>query len=262
MDWIKHAGEPRKIEKLIVMPEEIFVLGRQVRLLQPEGGFRTSLDSVMVAAACPAQPGDRVLDLGCGVGGAAFCLMHRVDNLFITGMDIQPQYIDLAEQNRSINSDTSRCEFIVDHVETFRFGELNQRVDRVICNPPYLEAGTYTPSPDQSRATALGHSGQKTNLIDWIHCAFENMKPGGSITMIHRADHVDKIVQGLGKSFGQIEIIPLWPRADEAAKRVIVRAVKDRKSPAVIHPGLVLHNPDGSYTLEAEAVLRQGHPII
>lgn len=81
------------------------------------------------------------------------------------------------------------------------------------------------------------------------------------MTMIHRADHVDKIVQGLGKSFGQIEIIPLWPRAGEPAKRVIVRAVKGRKTPALIHPGLVLHNPDGSYTLEADRVLRQAGSI-
>jgi tRNA1(Val) A37 N6-methylase TrmN6 len=132
----------------------------------------------------------------------------------------------------------------------------------VLCNPPFLEAGTYMPSPDQARATALGHEGQETALKDWIDCAFHNLKNGGSLTMIHRADHVDKIVQGMGKRFGQIEIIPLWPRTGDPAKRVIVRAIKDRKTPAILHPGLVLHNPDGSYTVEAEKILRHGAMLV
>ncbi|MBI2234083.1 MAG: methyltransferase [Micavibrio aeruginosavorus] len=243
------------------MPEEIFVLDQTVRLLQPDGGFRTSLDSVMVAAACPAEAGSQVLDLGCGVGGAAFCLMRRVDNLFITGIDIQPDYIDLARQNAALNSNTDRCEFIVDNVGTFRFSLPDQRVDHVLCNPPFLEAGTYTPSPDQGRATALGHADQDIVLKDWIDCAFDSLKSGGSLTLIHRADFVDKIIQALGKRFGQTEIIPLWPRAGDPAKRVIVRTRKDRRSPARIHPGLVIHNPDGSYTAEAEKVLREAARI-
>lgn len=243
------------------MPEEIFVLDKAVRLLQPEGGFRTSLDSVMVAAACPAQPGEAVLDLGCGVGGASFCLMHRVHDVFITGVDIQMEYIDLARQNKTINSNTDRFEFIVGDIRTFRFSAPNQRVTQVLCNPPFLEAGTHTPSPDPARAAALGHGDEALDLKDWIDCAFHNLKPGGTLTMIHRADAVDRIVQGLGKRFGQTEIIPLWPRAGVAAKRVIVRAVKESKSPAKIHPGLVLHNRDGSYTLEAEKILRHAEAL-
>jgi len=79
--------------------------------------------------------------------------------------------------------------------------------------------------------------------------------------MIHRADFVDKIVQGLGKKFGQIEIIPLWPRAGDPARRVIVRALKDRRSPAKIHPGIILHNEDGSYTAAADWILRKGEAL-
>ena len=80
--------------------------------------------------------------------------------------------------------------------------------------------------------------------------------------MIHRADAVDKIVQGLGKKFGQVEIIPLWPRAGQPAKRVIVRARKDSRSPAILHPGLVVHNADGSYTPDADRILRGGAALV
>ena len=61
--------------------------------------------------------------------------------------------------------------------------------------------------------------------------------------------------------FGAIEIIPLWSRAGIEAKRVIIRAIKDRKTPARIHAGLVLHELDGSYTEAADAVLRDGRIV-
>jgi len=238
-------------------PVEICVLGKKVRLLQPAGGFRTSLDSVMLAAACPAQKADRVLELGCGVGGAAFCLLHRLPDIFITGIDVQSEYIDLAQKNIGLNNGSDRCEFIKNDVRSFEV-PMDARFDHVICNPPFLEAGTYMSATNEGRAIALAHTEKDLTLKDWVDGAFRNLKAGGSVTIIHRADMTDRILQALGKRFGAVEIIPLWPRLGEAAKRVIIRARKDRKTPATLHAGLILHNEDGAYTQEAEAVLREG----
>jgi len=55
---------------------------------------------------------------------------------------------------------------------------------------------------------------------------------------------------------GGVRVFPLWPRAGQAARRVIVRARKGGRAPLVLAPGLVLHGPDGRYTEAAEAVLR------
>ncbi len=248
------------------MAEEIFVLGQRVRLLQPElGGFRTSLDSVMVAAACPARGGQRVLDLGCGVGGAGLCLLQRVGgdaSLSLTGVDIQADYVDLARRNAALNGRANDCAFLVDNIKNFRISNAKERFDHVLCNPPFLEAGTHTPSPDGGRATALANMVEDISLVDWFDCAFYNLKTGGGLTMIHRADHIDRMVQALGRRFGDIEIIPLYPRMGEAARRVILRARKDRKGAATLHPGLVLHAADGAYTPEAEAVLRGGAGLL
>lgn len=239
-------------------PVEIKVLDKKVRLLQPAQGFRTSLDSVMLAAACPASAGDRVLDMGCGVGGASFCLLHRVPECAVTGVDIQQEYSDLASKNSALNN-TSRCVFICGDVCEYNVDDMAERFDHVICNPPYLEAGAHMQSPYEGKAVASGHTAVSIN--DWLRAGFRNLKPGGTFTIIQRADMTDKIIHGLGKRFGAVEIIPLWPRAGEAAKRVIIRAVRDRKSPAVLHPGLVLHEADGSYTAEAEQILRGAEKI-
>lgn len=235
------------------MPEEIFVLNRQVRLLQPPGGFRTSLDSVMLAAACRAKEGDRVLDMGAGVGGASFCLLARVPNCHVTGVEIQPEYHALAVENIKLNN--GNADFICADIHAFE----SDRFDHIICNPPYLEAGTHTRSPDEGRAASNGH--EKETLSAWVDTAFRLLKSNGSLTIIHRADMMDKIILAMGKRFGAIEIIPLWPRQEEDAKRVIIRAIKDRRSPCILYAGIVLHHSDGTYTAEAENILRNGEGV-
>ena len=263
-------------------PEKIHVLNERVPLLQPAEGFRTSLDSVMLAAACPAGKGESILDLGCGVGGASFCTLHRVPETTLTGIDIQEDHIALAMQNAAMNDMSARTEFIGIDVRDFdtmpsprKRGSLESgekdpclrrentvMFDHVICNPPYLEAGAHTPSPSAPRALAIGHGEDDIELKDWIDAGFRNLKSKGSFTIIHRADQTDEIIRAMGRRFGAIEIIPLWPRQGIEAKRAIIRAIKDRRSPAKIHPGIILHQDNGDYTSEAEKILRQARPIL
>lgn len=238
--------------------EEITVLGGKVRLLQlAEGGFRTSLDSVMLAAACPAQAGDRVLDMGCGVGGASFCLLYRCPDIHLTGVEWEKAYFDLARQNAILNKSEKRTEFVCEDVRVYAPSG-KPIFNHIMVNPPYREAGHHTPSPDKVKAQALGHQHDDLSLEDWIKAAQRLLKSGGSLTIIYPTTGTDRIIRALGKSFGATEIIPLWPRAGEDSKRVIIRTRKHRKTPCVLRAGLVLHQADGSYTPYVDAILRDG----
>lgn len=242
-----------------MQPEEIHVLDKKVRLLQPpEGGFRTSLDSVMLAAACPARAGQSVLDAGCGVGGASFSLLWRVPDITLTGVDWEPSYIELARENLPLNPFARNVTFIQADIRDYAGAGM---FDHVINNPPYLEAGRHTPSPDDVRAQALGHQDTDLTLEDWIVAAHRLVKSNGTLTMIYPAHGTDKIIRGMGKRFGAVEIIPLWPRAGVEAKRVIIRAIKDRQTPARILPGIVVHEASGAYTKIADEILRDGKAI-
>lgn len=247
--------------------DEISVLGKQVRLRQVPDGFKTSVDSVLLAAACPAHIRGmgkeketdihHILDLGCGVGSAGLCALHRVTNTRLTGIDILPDHVRLAAENAALNGMEGRAEFLAEDIRDFEDGAF----DHVICNPPYLESGSYIPSPKAHKEIAIGHGEDDIDLKDWIDAAHRNLKSGGSFTIIHRADMIDRIIRNFGKRFGAIEIIPLWPKLSVAAKRVIVRGIKDRKSPASLHPGVVLHNADGAYSERAQDILRQGQAL-
>lgn len=235
----------------------IHVLNKRVELRQIEGGFRTSTDSVMLAAACPIKPGQRVLDLGCGVGSVGLCIMERVPNITLTGIDIQADHIEIAKKNAALNGFSHSADFEIADVRTLEM----ESFDHVVCNPPYLETGAHIPSPSAAKAKAMGHQEDNISLSVWISCAFRHIKGKGCLTLIHDAGQTDDILYALygrsgGRRFGAVEIIPVRSRAGENAKRVIIRAWKHKKSPSIIHPGIFMHESDGSYTAAADAILR------
>jgi len=236
---------------------DITVLNGKLRLLQAPDGFRTSIDAVLLAAACPAQNGHSILDLGCGVGSAGLCALHRLPQTTLHGIDIQASHTLLAQENAAINSMESRATFAKVDIRNFDGGAF----DHIICNPPYEEAGAHTPSPSTPRATALGHLASDITLKDWVECAWRNIKGRGSLTIIHKAEALDDIILALGKSFGATEIIPLYPKAGKAAGRVLIRSYKHRKTPCTLHSGIILHNDNGDYTDAAEAILRGGEAL-
>ena len=87
------------------------------------------------------------------------------------------------------------------------------------------------------------------------------LRPGGWLSLIHRADRLPELLAALHGKAGDVTVLPLWPRAGVAARRVIVLARKGSRGPARIVPGLVLHAPEGTFTAEAEAVMRGGAAI-
>ncbi|NBX65850.1 MAG: methyltransferase domain-containing protein [Proteobacteria bacterium] len=236
--------------------DETTVLGGRVKLWQPKAGLRAGLDAVMVAAAVPAAAGDHVLDIGCGSGAAGLCVMARVSGIRLTGLDIQKELVTCAQKSAELNGWQDACRFIEGDVRDK--GLLPpDAFDHAVCNPPYMQEGAWYESPDPIRKKQMGKSEGDARLCDWVDCIQRVLKPEGSISFIHRADHMDKLIQALGTRFGGIEIWPLYPRAGEDANRVVIRALKNRKSPMMLHQGVVLHEADGSWTREADTVLRE-----
>jgi tRNA1(Val) A37 N6-methylase TrmN6 len=61
--------------------------------------------------------------------------------------------------------------------------------------------------------------------------------------------------------FGAIEMIPVFPKPEAAAIRLIVRAIKGRKTPTRMLPGITLNDSNGTPSAFAERILRGGASI-
>ena len=241
------------------MTDEDTLMGGRVRVLQGPDGYRAAIDPVLLAASIPARDGQRVLELGSGGGAASLCLVARVPGVTITGLEMQPDLADLAGRSADLNNMSNRVHFIAGDLLSPPAELIAGSFDHVMANPPYLPADRGHPPPDPGKAAANVEGAAA--LGDWIESAQAMVCNKGRVTIIHRADRIDEILAAMQGRFGAIAVLPLWPMAGKPAKRVIVQGRKGVSSPALIHPGLVLHDADGGYTEAALALLDDGAPL-
>lgn len=235
-------------------------LGGRLTLKQPARGVRSGSDAVFLAAACPAEPGASVLELGCASGAALLCVGARVADTRLVGLEVQPELAELARLNAIANGMAERMTVLTGDLNAPPDALAGRQFDHVIANPPYFEARRHQTSPDPGRAMARAESASG-DLARWLGAMLRHANPGGSITLIQRAERLDEVLallRAASPAVGAIEVLALLPKAGRAAKRVIVRARVGDFAPLRTHPGLVLHAGDGAYGAAAEAVLRHG----
>ena len=231
-------------------------LGGRLTIRQPERGFRAGVDSVMLAAAVEAPAGATVLELGAGVGVAALCLARRAAGVRVVGLEIQPGMAALARDNAAGNGLADRVLFLDGAVEAPPGEVAAHGFDRVMMNPPFFVEGPADPSPDPSKRRA--HSADAALLERWAGAARKFLRPKGVVTAIIPAGRTPDLLAALTRGFGGVSVFPLWPRAGEPAKRVLVAATKDSRAAFSLRAGMALHEAAGGFTPAAEAILRHG----
>lgn len=237
------------------------LLGGRVALWQPRAGYRVSIDAVLLAAAVVPKAGERILDAGCGTGAVGLCLLARARDasVEVVGVEAQPDYAAMARENAARNGQGARYTIVEGDLARPPAALLERPFDQVMSNPPYLDGGAGTPSPEAGIDKANRESA--LDLEGWIARCLARLRSRGTITLVQRADRLPGILAALSGKAGEITVLPLWPAAGEPARRVIVRARKGVGGPARLLPGLVLHGGPGKYTAEADAILRDAAPL-
>ncbi|MEJ8571716.1 tRNA1(Val) (adenine(37)-N6)-methyltransferase [Microbaculum marinum] len=238
-------------------------LGGRLSITQPRKGHRSGIEAVLIAAATPLAAGETVLDIGSGVGVAGLCALSRVAGARAVLVEADADLAALAAENARRNgfavagADASVDVHALDVTERGAIGALglDGAVDHAVANPPFYDPAASRTSPAKSAAHAA-----PADLLDaWIRFAARAVRPGGTLTLVHRAEAVSLVLQGFGRRFGGVTILPVHPRPGAAATRILVQGRKASRAPVAILPGLVLHGRQGhGFLPEVEAVLRTG----
>jgi tRNA1(Val) A37 N6-methylase TrmN6 len=216
---------------------------------------------VLLAAACPALSGEHVVDLGAGVGAAGLALAARTPDIAVTLVEIDPELAALGAENAQLNGWAGRVRSItLDAAAPARAfaaaGLVPDSVARVLMNPPFNDPVRQRTSPDRRRR--LAHAAPRETLAAWIRTAARLLRPHGTLTVMFRADGLVDLARLLDSVFGAVVILPVYPKPDQPAIRILVRATKASRAPLALLPGLALNDAAGHPTPQAEAVLRGG----
>ncbi len=92
------------------------------------------------------QPGDRVLEIGCGHGVAATYVCERLQGGRLTAIDRSPKMIEAAERRNAAYVEGGVAEFLVMELEHLDLGD--RRFDKVLA----VRVGLFHREPERARA--------------------------------------------------------------------------------------------------------------
>lgn len=226
-------------------------------LEQPADGYRFGSDAMLLAASVEARPGQRILELGCGVGAVLMAGAGRLVDTFWLGIEREAAYAELAQKNAVRNDLHERVQIVQGDVTDKQLFHDLGRFDHVVANPPYYALENHSGAQNDLRRAARQESAGD-GLEAWLQAANRFLQPKGTITLIHDVSRLGDIIALLQTFAGQIRICPLWPKQGEKVKRILVQATKGNNAPLTLLPGLILHQTDASLTAQVHAAIIQG----
>ncbi|MCB1386716.1 MAG: methyltransferase [Nitratireductor sp.] len=225
-------------------------------------GHRSGSDALLIAASLPEGAAGRLADLGSGAGVAGLAAAASNPELDVTLIEKNPQMASLARGNLRLRPNLKfagrtavlEADVTLSGAKREAAGLKENSFDFAIMNPPYNH-DAQRPSPDlmRSQAHVMGLFG----LDAWMRTAVAILKPGGMLAMIYRTEKIGEVYACCQGRFGALAIVPVHSKADECARRILLRMVKGSRAPLNIMPGIVMHEADGKPT-ELAARLMNG----
>jgi tRNA1(Val) A37 N6-methylase TrmN6 len=229
-------------------------------LAQPAGrGHRAGLDAMILAAAVPSGFTGSLADLGAGAGAAGLAVTARCPGARVVLVERDPEMADYARRSLALPENAAfrgRAEVLCADVTLSgearaAAGLADRAFDFAIMNPPF-NAPADRASFDDLKKRA--HVMPPEMFEQWVRTAAAIVKPGGFIALIARPVSLGPILAALAGRFGEARIMPIHPRAEEDAIRIVIRARHGSRGGPALSPPLVLHGAGRELTPHADAV--------
>ena len=220
---------------------------------QEKTGYRYSIEPFLLADFMSLLPGQSVLDIGTGCGIIPILLMQRESGLKITAIEIQ----DCSQAQKNITQNGMEQKITLIHGDFLKEAENlePESFDHIVSNPPYRKIQTGRINPDAGKA--LARHELSLNMNSLLDKSVSLLKTGGQIVLAYPPKRMSETLR-------ELECRSLYPRQarfihgnfQTAAKIFLVSALKGKKSDFSVAPPLAVYNKDGTYSKEAESLLR------
>ncbi len=222
----------------------------RLKIIQKKGGYRFSIDVLLLAHFAKVRPWEKVIDLGTGCGVVPLILIFRRKAQKVTGIEIQLSLADLARRNASLNRMKSRIQIWEKDFKGLQGRAYAGQFDAVVTNPPYRRIGTGRTNPQEEKARAR-HEIHAT-LDEVLKAAALLLKQKGRLYMVYPASRLIDLIQALRRHHLEPKRLQfVLSRSGGETRLLLVEACKEGRPEALILPPFILYDRAGQYTEEA-----------
>lgn len=234
---------------------DYLVADKTMKIIQSPSVFCFSLDAILLAhfTYVPIKKGN-ILDL-CAGNGAISLLLTKRSNAKIVGLEIQERLVSMANRSIKLNQLEEQVTVINGDLKAAQSDLKQSTFDLVTCNPPYFNTPNETEYNKNKHETIAKHEVCCT-LEDVIKACKRYVKPRGKVAIVHRPERLVDLITLFRKYRLEPKRIQfVYPKAGEEANIVLIEAIRDGNMGLKMLPPLYIYNKDGTYTVEAEAII-------
>lgn len=210
------------IEELVREDETLDDLQlKGLHIIQKRNGFRYGVDAVLLANFSKIKKGTEVIDFCTGTGVIPFILAGKTEAALITGIEIQEEFVEMANRSRKYNKLEGKLNFVSQDLKNIDYLKALNKVDVVTVNPPYKQQNSGIVSTNDKSAIAR-HEIMCT-LEQVIIAAKSVLKHNGRMYMIHRPERLADILCTMRKYKIEPKYIRMvYPSVHKAPTMVLI----------------------------------------
>ena len=224
-----------------------------LRIIQHPDGFRFGMDAVLLADFARLRPRDFVADLGAGSGILCVLLSGRCEDARFEALEIQPDMAERAERTMRLNDLSARVRVRCADVREAPALLGYERMDAVVCNPPYGKRESALINPSEVLATARHETAGELDVF--LAAGGAILRNHGRMSLCFPAARLLELCDGLRAH--QLEpkrIRMVCAHVADAPYLALVEAVKCARPQLHWEPPLIVYEPDGRLTAELDRI--------
>ncbi|HAR6105040.1 TPA: tRNA1(Val) (adenine(37)-N6)-methyltransferase [Staphylococcus pseudintermedius] len=229
-----------------------YLIREDLRIIQNDAVFSFSTDALLLGHFTEVRKRDRILDMCAGNGVIPLLLSDKGNNV-ITGVEIQPQLVNMAVRSIQYNHLEDRITMVEMDINALIQAYSPAQFDLITCNPPYFKANQT--NQHQLEAHKIARHEIYCTLDDCLRVSNHLLKEGGRVVMVHRAERM----LDLFESMRHYRIEPkrlhmIFSKPGKAAQTIVVEGRKGGRQGLDIAPPFYIYDEQGDYTPEMKEI--------